>query len=78
MHPGMCLTKATISQHYYWSKLRDEISTHIKVRKTCQKKKTRKMTVSLKKKQKPSPCTDYWYILLAQMKLEDNFSMNLS
>ena len=37
-HPGMDITEATISQHYYWPQLRDNIRTHINVCNTCQKK----------------------------------------
>ena len=32
-------TEATISKHYNWTHLRDDILTHIKVCKTCQKNK---------------------------------------
>ena len=35
----MDLTEATIIQHLYWTNLKDSISTHIKVCKTCQKNK---------------------------------------
>ena len=35
-------TKATITQHYYWPNLRDEICTHVKVWKTCQKNNNQK------------------------------------
>ena len=34
MNPGMDHNEATISQHYYWKNLRDDICTHIKARKT--------------------------------------------
>ena len=37
LHMGMELTEATISQHYYWSHLRDNIYTHIKVCKAYHK-----------------------------------------
>ena len=30
LHPRMYHTEATISQHYYWYNLRDEVSTYIK------------------------------------------------
>ena len=38
LHPGKVRTEATISQHYYWLQLRDDILTHIKVCNTCHKK----------------------------------------
>ena len=39
LHTGMDCTEATISQHYYWPQLKDNICTHIEVCKTCQKNK---------------------------------------
>ena len=32
-------TEAIVTQHYYWPNLRDDIRTHIKVCKNCQKNK---------------------------------------
>ena len=37
LHSGTERTEATISQYYYWTHLRDNIRTHIKVCKTCYK-----------------------------------------
>ena len=39
LHPGHNRTEATISWHYYWPQLSDNIRTHIKVCKTCHKNK---------------------------------------
>ena len=39
LHPGTERTEATFGQHYYWTHLRENIRTHIKVCKTCQKNK---------------------------------------
>ena len=41
LHLGPKRTEATISQHYYPPKLRDEIRTHINVCSICQKKETK-------------------------------------
>ena len=38
-HSDKELTEAIISQHYYWTNLRDDIITQIKVCNTCKKNK---------------------------------------
>ena len=37
LHPRMDCTKDIINQHYSWPRFRDDIRTHVKVCKTCQK-----------------------------------------
>ena len=77
LHPGNVFIDATISQHYYWPRLRENIRTHIKVYNTCQK--TRKRTLNMKnyrlRKRRPFHGTDYQEILYAHIKLEDLITM---
>ena len=44
LHTGTEYTEATIIQHYYWNKLREDIRTHIKVCDTFQKNKKPNLT----------------------------------
>ena len=39
LHPSKLCTEATISQHYYWNQLREDICTYIKFCTICQKNK---------------------------------------
>ena len=39
----MDCTEATISQHYYWPNIRDDIRTQIKFSRTCQRNNKRRL-----------------------------------
>ena len=43
LHPGHTRTEETISQHFWWPKLRDHIREHVKTCPTCQKNKRKKI-----------------------------------
>ena len=38
-HPGINRTEETISQHLYWPKMRDQITTYVQTCPTCQRSK---------------------------------------
>ena len=60
-HPGTERTYSTISQHYYWPHLRDEIRNHIDVCNTCQKNKKKPLNMEndLLRKRRLLHRTDY-------------------
>ena len=39
LHPGYNRSEATIGQHFWWPKMRENIRTHVKTCPTCQKNK---------------------------------------
>ena len=52
LHPGHTRTEATIGQHFWWPKMRDQIRKHAKICPTCQKTKEKMyMAIFLSRKQ---------------------------
>ena len=47
LHPGMDCTNTTISQNYYWPKVRDDICTHIMVFRTVNNNKKQSLKQKL-------------------------------
>jgi hypothetical protein len=65
-HPGIIRTEETIGQHFYWPKMREQITNSISTCMICQtqKNQSKSMDFSQKKMQKQCHRTDYASISL--------------